>query len=66
MRKEKDMLGAMGESVVRLTALSAVSGAIDLLLKEGSLRKGVRLMGGLSAVLEIANLIFKIVAWGNC
>ena len=52
---------ALRESVIRLTALGAISGAADILLKENTLREGIRMWTGILAVLEVANLALRYI-----
>ncbi|NLF28420.1 MAG: hypothetical protein GX592_11030 [Clostridiales bacterium] len=52
----------LAEAVVRLTAICALSAALELLLPEGTKKKGVRFLFGLSATLLIARVAAALIA----
>ena len=45
----------------RRAALAALSGAMDILLKDGPFRRGMRTLVGLFAVLEVARLACEMI-----
>ncbi len=55
------MLKMICSCAVRLAALAAVSGGADLLLSEGTFRRGMRMLVGLFAVLEVARLAYEMI-----
>jgi|LSQX01.2.fsa_nt_gb hypothetical protein len=50
------------EAVVRLTAICALSAALELLLPDGAKKKGVRFLFGLSATLMIARAATAVLS----
>lgn len=55
-------MAQLTEATVRLTAVCALSAIVELLLPEGTKKKGVRFLFGMAATIMIARAVFALLA----